>query len=362
MNKNVLYNLTLFITLVLAAGGIVMVYSASGMMSNDRYHNSMMFFIKQLIWISVGFLSFLFFRKFDYNKLKDNTTVILAATFLLLVLVLIFAPSINGARRWFRFGPFSFQPAELAKFTVVIFLAKYIHNWNKKMNDFKTGMFKPFLIMGPILLLVFLEKDFGIPTIIFVTIIILLFVGGAKLKHLFLIFLPIIPIAIVFILKYKYRLSRLTIFLNPWSDPDGAGYQIIQSLSAFGSGGLWGRGLGESKINNLFLPESHTDFIFPIIGEEIGFLGTILVVILFIILFYTGTQIAKYAKNTFGSILAFGITLTISLQAIVNMGVCLDLLPNKGLPLPFISFGGSSLLMTFTSIGILLNICRQIEK
>jgi len=362
VNKSLLYNLTFFSILMLMAMGVVMVYSASASLAAAKGHSPMMFFIKQIMWIVIGFISLLFFKQFDYNRLKEHIPVILILTFLALVAVLINAPDINGARRWFRLGTLSFQPSELAKLSIVIFLAGYIHDWNKKMKDFKIGLINPFVIICPILLLIFAEKDFGMPAIIFLTVMILLFIAGTKLKHLLLVLLPIVPFAVFFILKHKYRINRLAIFLNPWSDPDGKGYQVIQSLSAFGSGGLFGCGLGKSKINNLYLPESHTDFIFPVIGDEGGFIGTMIILIFFIVLFYIGVRISKNAKNVFGSVMAFGITLSIALQAIVNMGVSLSLLPNKGMPLPFISSGGSSMLVTLTSIGILLNICQQIEK
>ncbi len=362
MNKNTVYNLTFFITVILTAVGTVMVYSASGMMSDYKYHNSMQFFLKQLVWITIGLVSFLFFRKLDYNKIREHTPEIIAATFVMLALVLVFAPSINGARRWLRFGPFSLQPAELAKISAVIFLAHYIAAAGKKMQDFKAGLVKPFAIIGTIVVLIFAERDFGIPTIIFITSLILLYSGGAKIKHLAIVFAAILPLAVFYIVKHSYRMNRLTIFLHPWSDPGKGGYQIIQSLTAFGSGGLFGRGLGGSKIKNMFLPEAHTDFIFPILGEEQGFVGTMIILLLFVALFYLGIHIAKNAKNLFGSMLAFGITLMLALQAIVNMGVSVALLPNKGLPLPFISFGGSSLLMALTCMGILLNICGQMEK
>lgn len=362
MNKSATYNLILFSILMLTAVGVVMVYSASASMAAVKYHNPMRFFARQMIWLIPGFLSFMFFKKFDYNRLKNYIPAILIGTGLILIAVLINAPDINGARRWIRLGMLSFQPSELAKLSAIIFLAGYISDWHKKMKNIKTGLVNPFFIIGPILLLIFAEKDFGIPAIIFATTLILLYTGGTKLKHILYIILPIVPFAVYVILKNAYRVNRLLIFLNPWSDPNGNGYQIIQSLSAFGDGGLIGCGLGKSKINNLFLPESHTDFIFPIIGNETGYVGTMLILLFFVILFYSGLQISKNAKNVFGSILALGITLSISFQAMINMGVSVALLPNKGLPLPFISSGGSSLLVSLTCIGILLNICQQIEK
>ena len=207
-----------------------------------------------------------------------------------------------------------------------------------------------------------MESDLGVPFLIFVTTIIILFIGGARFLHISCTFIAVIPVIIYAIIKEPYRLKRFITFLNPWADPKGSGYQLIQSLMAMGSGGFWGVGLGKSTIKMLFLPEAHTDFIFPIIGEEFGLLGTSIVLLLFLSLFYYGTKIAINSKNLFGSITAFGITLTIVLQSVINMSVSVGLIPTKGLSLPFISFGGSSILIAMASMGILINIGKQLKE
>ncbi|MDD5686215.1 MAG: putative lipid II flippase FtsW [Elusimicrobia bacterium] len=360
MDKTKSYNMEIWVVMsILISIGIIMVYSASGIMADYKYGSSTMFFWKQLLWVCLGGISMLFFSYFDYNKLRSMVIPLLLFTFVLLVFVLIFGTTVGGAKRWLRFGPLGFQPSEVAKLTVIIFLAWYVDRRKSKMKNFKEGLLKPLLIVGVILILVFAERDIGVPLLIFSITIILLIIGGANLGHVFLMSIAGIPVIIYTVIKEPYRIRRITTFLNPWADPQGSGYQLVQSLLAMGSGGLRGIGLGESRVKMLFLPEPHTDFIFPIIGEELGLFGTIFVLFLFLILLYFGVKIALGAKDLFGSILAFGITIMVTFQSLINMSVSVGLLPTKGLPLPFISFGGSSILIMMTSIGILLNIGKQ---
>src|SRR3989339_1271617 len=271
MDRTKSFNSQIFMIMsILISIGLVMVYSSSAIMSNFKYGNSTLFLFKQLIWVLVGTVSFVIFSYYDYNKLRNYIVPILVATIFLLVLVLLFGKVVGGAKRWLRFGPLSFQPSELAKLTTILFLAWYIDRRKSKIKNFKEGLIKPFMIVGFILLLIFAEHDLGIPFLIFVTTIIILFIGGARFWHVSCAVLAIVPVVAFAIIKEPYRLKRFITFLNPWADPKGSGYQLIQSLIAMGSGGLWGVGLGKSTIKMLFLPEAHTDFIFPIIGEEFG--------------------------------------------------------------------------------------------
>jgi cell division protein FtsW len=351
----------LIIVLALVSIGLVMVLSASGGMADYRYGSPAKFYLTQLLSVVLGIFSLLFFSVFDYNKLKKFIVPLLILTVLLLISVLLFGTTVSGAKRWLRFGPVGFQPSEIAKITVIIFLAWYIDRRTSKIKNFKDGLFKPFFVVGSIIFLIFLERDFGVPLLIFLLTIILLFIGGANYLYIIFAATAAVPIIIYAVIKEPYRLKRITTFLNPWADPQGAGYQLVQSLIAMGSGGLKGVGLGESKVKMLFLPDPHTDFIFPIIGEEFGFIGTMVILSLFIALFIFGIKIAVNAKNLFGTLLAFGITVMITLQALINMSVSVGVIPTKGLPLPFISFGGSSVLVMLTSVGILLNIGKQLR-
>jgi len=352
----------LIIVLALVSIGIVMVLSASGGMADYRYGSSAKFFLKQVLWVVLGIFSLLFFSVFDYNKLKKFVVPLLIFTVLLLISVLLFGTTAGGAKRWLRFGPVGFQPSEIAKITVIIFLSWYIDRRTSRIKNFKDGFFKPFFIVGIIAFLIFLERDFGVPLLIFLTTIILLFIGGANNLYIIFAAAAAVPVVIYAVIKEPYRLKRITTFLDPWADPQGAGYQLVQSLIAMGSGGLYGVGLGESKVKMLFLPAPHTDFIFPIIGEEFGFIGTMVILSLFLALFVFGIKIAVNAKNLFGTLLAFGITIMITSHALINMSVSVGVIPTKGLTLPFISFGGSSVLVMLTSVGILLNIGKQLKN
>lgn len=348
--------------LLLVAIGIVMIYSASGVMADYQYGSASLFFRKQIIWVLLGGFSMLVFSYMNYEKLRGFVIPLLVLTAFLLISVLIFGTTVGGAKRWLRLGPLGFQPSEAAKLVVVVYLAWYIDRRKSRMKNFKDGIVKPFVVVGIIIGLIFLEKDIGTPLLIFLITTILLFIGGIRLLHVCLAFVTAVPFIVYAILKEPYRLKRIAAFINPWADPQGSGYQLIQSMIAMGSGGIFGKGLGSSNIKMLFLPSPHTDFIFPIIGEEGGLLFTMLVLGLFILLFYYGMQVALNAKDLFGSILAFGITIMITLQALLNMSVSVGLLPTKGLPLPFISFGGSSVFMMLTGIGILLNIGKQLKN
>ena len=285
-------------------------------------------------------------------------------TFLLLIIVTFpeFSKKVGGARRWLTLGGFSFQPSELAKFTLVLFIAKSLVKRADKLRNFAYGYLPNLIVLGFFFIPILFQPDFGTAMIICAVTLTMLFIAGLRKKFLFLSILAIVPFITLAIMTAEYRTKRILAFLKPWEDPSGIGFQVIQSFYAFGRGGFWGTGLGQSSQKLFRLPEAHTDFIFSVIGEELGFIGTTAIVILFSIFIWRGFITAYRAKDPFGTHLATGLTLLIGLQAFINLGVASGLLPTKGLTLPFISMGGSSMLITMLSVGVLLNISKQAKK
>jgi cell division protein FtsW len=349
------------VMVVLLSIGVVMVYSASAIMAADRFHDPYLFLKKQLFWALLGSLGLLAVLRVDSRRLERLQWPILIAAGVLLVLVLVppFAQPINGTRRWFRLGLVSFQPAELAKLALVIYLAAYLARRHDGLESFWRGLLPPLGIAGALALLVLAQPDLGSCLTLIIVTFGLLFLAGGRTRHLALLFALALPVLILVVRLAPYRLRRITTFVDPWADPRGGGFQIIQSWLALGSGGLIGRGIGESKQKLFYLPEAHTDFIFAVIGEELGFLGAIALLALFVVLIWRGLRVGVRAPDAFGAYLALGITVLIATQTLVNLGVVTGSLPTKGLPLPFISFGGSSLLMTMLSAGVLLNISQH---
>ena len=286
---------------------------------------------------------------------------LLGLAILLLVLVLIpgLGVSVNGSRRWLRLGPLSFQPAELAKLALVVYLATFLARKRDELHDFWRGIVPPLAVGGTLAGLVLLQPDLGNCLTLLVLTVGLLFLAGARTRWLAMLAVPALPLAVLAVWMAPYRMRRVFAFLDPWQDPRGSGFQIIQSWLALGGGGTFGRGIGESKQKLFYLPEAHTDFIFAIIGEELGFAGATLVVLLFAVLIWRGLRIGLHAADPFGAYLALGITVLVATQTLVNLGVVTGLLPTKGLPLPFLSFGGSALLMTMVATGVLLNISQD---
>lgn len=347
---------------ILVLIGIVMVFSSSAAYTE---HNDSFYFLKrQVLWCLLGTGLLLITKNLDYHKLHQYTYPIMIFTFLLLVVVMFpeFSKKVGGARRWLAFGGFSFQPSELAKFTLVLFIAKSLVKRADKLRSFAYGYLPNLIVLGFFFIPIFFQPDFGTVMVILAVTFTMLFVAGLRKKFLFLSILAIIPIVASAILFAEYRTRRIIAFLNPWEDPSGVGFQVIQSFYAFGRGGFWGVGLGESSQKLYRLPEAHTDFIFSVIGEELGFVGTTAIVLLFLIFIWRGFLTAYQAKDPFGTHLATGLTLLIGLQAFINLGVASGLLPTKGLTLPFISMGGSSMLVTMLSVGVILNISEQTAK
>ena len=349
---------------VLVLVGIVMVFSSSAVYALEKYNDSYYFLKRQAVWCLLGTGVLLVVKRMDYRKLQQHTYPIRLATFLLLLAVMFpqVSKEVGGARRWLTLGGFSFQPSELAKFTLVLFIAKSLVKRADKLRDFAYGYLPNLVVLGFFFIPILFQPDFGTAVIICMVTFTMLFVAGLRKKFLFLSVLALIPFIASAILSAEYRTRRIIAFLDPWQDPSNAGFQAIQSFYAFGRGGYWGTGLGASHQKLFYLPEAHTDFIFSVIGEELGFLGTTAIVLLFSILIWRGFVTACRAKDRFGTHLATGLTLLIGFQAFINLGVTVGLLPTKGLTLPFISMGGSSMLITMLSVGILLNISEQTIK
>lgn len=349
------------VTLALVLFGIFMVYSASSQLAARRYQNSFYFAQKQLAFAFFGFMAMMAFRFIPYQKLSKKIYWLLGICLASLILVLIpgIGSRMGGASRWFRLGGISFQPAEFSKLILVIFLALSMSRHQDWMKDFKKGVLFHMGVVGVFVCLVLLEPDMGMAITLLLITGIMLFVGGVRVKHLVLSLIPMIPLAYVLIWRVPYRRMRVLSYLDPWKDPLGSGFHLKHSFLAFGSGGMGGRGLGGSQQKLFYLPEPHTDFIFSIVGEELGILGVILIAALFMVLIIKCLRLVLRVKDLFGIYLVVGITVMIGLQAFINMLVVMGLLPTKGLTLPFISYGGTSLLLNMICIGILMNLTAQ---
>ena len=346
---------------VLVSIGVVMVYSASAIVAADRFRDPYFFLKKQLIWAALGFGCLWLSMVLNYRRLVHLAAPLLALSLLLLVMVLIppFGQEVNGTRRWFRWGFGSFQPAELAKLSLVCFLAWFFSRREGLLRSFWADLAPPLGVAGAMAGLVLLQPDLGSSLTFLLLVFGMLFLAGAPVRWLGLVAASALPLVALTVAMAPYRLQRIFAFLDPWADPRGRGFQIIQSYLALGSGGWLGRGLGESKQKLFYLPEPHTDFIFAIIGEELGLVGALLVVVLFAVLIWRGLRVGLRAPDAFGAYLALGLTLLLASQTIVNLGVVTGVLPTKGLPLPFISFGGSAILTTMVATGLLLNISQH---
>ena len=351
----------LIITIVLALVGLVMVFSASAVVAGNRFHDPGYFLKRQLAWLAFGFLLLHLASHIDYVWWKRLSIPLLGLTVLLLVMVLIpsLGVSAKGARRWLRLGSISVQPAEIAKLVAVMYLAAYLAKKEDRLTGFLSGLAPALLIIGVLGGLVLLEPDLGTVVVMGSVAIGLLFLGGARLSHLLSLGLCAVPVVLVLVLSSSYRRQRLMTFLAPWKDASDAGFQITQSFLAFGSGGLFGVGLGEGKQKLFFLPEAHTDFVLALVGEELGLVGTGVIILLFALFAIRGFQVAARARMPFGRYLGMGITLLIGVQALINACVVTGLVPTKGLTLPFVSYGGSSLVTCMFGVGILLNIFRD---
>ena len=351
-------------TLFLLSWGTVMIYSTGGVYADLQYNDGQYFLYKHLIHILVGLAVMGVALIVNYNKWQQYSIWFMLGMLVLLILVLIpeIGHEVKGGRRWLRMGSFSLQPAELLKVVLIIYVASYLERKQEVLASFFRGLTPNFIVTGIYLFLVLLQPDFGTVVLIATTVLLMLYVGGGRPVHIFTSLIGVGIIGGLLIASHTYRIRRMLAFLNPWDDPYDSGFQIIQSFIALGTGGWLGRGLGESLQKRLFLPDAHTDFIFAIIGEELGFLWVCVLIILFVVFIWRGYWIAWNAKDAFGKHLAFGATTILSLQIILNLFVVVGLLPTKGLPLPFISYGGTSLVVAMFLTGLLLNISASLHS
>ena len=353
----------LIVTFLLICIGTVMIYSASSIYSWEVYNDSFFFLKRHISFIFIGFMLALLVMSVDYRKFRRWARPLLGISFLLLVLVLIphIGREVSGARRWFRLRFISFQPSELATTALIIYIADFISRKTEQIRSFRRGFLPPIFTLGMMSILILAQPDLGTVMAMGIVVFIMLYVAGVRPAYLLSTLLASIPALYVLIFSVPYRRMRIMSFLNPWADPKGSGFQIIQSQVALGSGGIFGTGLGHSRQKLFYLPATHTDFIFSIIGEELGLLGTVGVIILFVIFIQQGLKIIRGASDKFGYFLSLGLVLMISLKAVINIGVSCGILPTKGLPLPFISYGGSSFVFDMIAVGILMNIARTGE-
>jgi cell division protein FtsW len=348
-----------FSVAVLTLAGLVMVLSASSVSAFAAYGSSFLFFKRQLLYVAIGAVCMLATSRLSYRVWERAWAPLLVVSVGLLVLVLL--PSVGmvagGAARWIQVGPFSLQPSELAKFAVVAAGASVLsRNLGRLESEPLRWMLPQFAIVGVVSLLVLVQPDLGTMTIIAGTAFLLMFVAGVRLRLLATTLVLWGAVGASLILGESYRRTRFFSFLHPWSDPQNTGYQIVQSLIALGSGHLFGVGLGASRQKWMYVPNAHTDFIFSILGEELGLIGEVVVLALFVMLVYAGIRIALRAPDAFGRLLAGGITAWFGLQAVVNLGAVTGVLPITGVPLPFVSFGGSSLIVSMAAVGVLMSV------
>jgi len=352
--------IVLLVTLILVSFGCVMVYSASAIVAdlNPKFKDSAYFLKKQIFWIFLSFPLLLFFTRLDYHKLKGLAGLSMIISLALLVLVLFLSPN-KGVKRWIKFGPIGFQPSELFKYCLILFMSSSLVKKKEKIKEFKHLIIPYFLILVLAFALIIKEPHLGSVFTIGISSFLLLFVAGAKIKHLLVLVLPVIIVSVIVVFVFGYGKVRVENYLKSIEEPLKGSYQTKQAVLSLGSGGLVGAGLGEGKQKLFFLPEPHTDFIFATIGEEGGFVILFAILILFLVFGLRGWAIANQAPDLFGFFLAFGITTVIIVGIFTNLGVVLGLLPTTGIPLPFLSYGGSSLMVTLSGVGILLNISRQ---
>ncbi len=363
MAKRVSVDKTLFVvTLLLVFFGLVMVFSASAVMANERFGSAYTFLFRQFAWAAAGMVFMWGAMNVDYHRYKHPAVVfsLLALTTLLLVAV-FFLDRSHNTHRWIRVGAFSFQPSELAKPAIILFLAYFLENRTKSMEDWRNTLVPAMLPPLVLAVLIVRQPDLGTTIVCLGIAAIVLFVAGLRLRYFgYALAASILPLYFL-VFRVKWRYDRILAFLDPYADPQGRGFHMIQSLIAVGTGGVSGMGLMEGKQKLFYLPEPHTDFIFAVVAEELGLIGAMLVVTLFGIFLYRGMRTAVANDDLFAKFLATGITAMIAVQAFFNISVVLGLMPTKGIPLPLISYGGSSLFVTLACVGVLLNITQQTE-
>lgn len=347
-------------TLLLVCASVVMVYSASAMIAMERYHQPTMFLFKQATWALLGLALMPIVMRIDYRQYRQPIVIWTALGVIGFALVaVLFGPRINGARRWFGIAGIGVQPSELAKLPVIVFVAAVLERRMDRIDDLKYSLLPIALVGGGIVGLILLEPDLGTALSIILICGVMVFAAGINYRYIFGLLLVSLPAAYVVLMSADYRRRRIAVFLDPWQDPLGDGFQVIQSLIAVGTGGVFGRGLMAGVQKLFYLPYPETDFIYAVIGEELGLVGCSVILACFCVIAWRGLRTAVRAPDRFGSFLALGLTAMVTIQAFFNISVVLGLLPTKGIPLPFVSFGGSSLLICMVGMGILLNISQQ---
>jgi len=347
-------------TLLLICVSVVMVYSASAVLALERFGQPYLFLTKQALWSVLGLAVLVVAMRVDYRTYKNEAFIwcLLGAVTLMLVGVLFSAP-VNGTRRWFGVGGLGIQPSELAKIACVFFTALMLERRMHRIDELQYSLLPIGLIVGLIVALILLQPDFGTSVSLALVVAVMIFAAGLHYKYFVGLALVSIPAAYIVLMSASYRRRRLLAFWDPWADPLGDGFQIIQSLVAVGTGGVFGRGLMAGVQKLFYLPEPHTDFIYAVISEELGLVGATAILICFCVIAWRGLRIAARAEDTFGSFVALGLTTMIAAQAFINISVVLGLMPTKGIPLPLVSFGGSSLLINLLGMGVLLNISQH---
>lgn len=362
--KNHIDRITLFVVLILMVSSTVVVYSASSTWAMQKMQDSSGLVNKHIAKILAGLVVMFFAINMDYKKYKPLTKWVLIGSVGLLFAVRVLGGEVKGAARWLSIGGFSLQPSEIAKFALLFHLAYLLSNKREKLADFKKGFMPLMFWIGLVVLFVMVQPNFSTGSMIFALGMILVFIGGAQIKHVLLSLSALIPALLIYMVSAEYRMKRILSFVGFGGDESvttTANYQLLQGIIGFGNGGIFGVGMGQSKQRDLFLPESYGDFIFAIVGEEYGLIGTIIFMGLFLTILLRGLKIAKYAPDDFGKYLAIGITSTIVLYAVANALVTLGLMPTTGVPMPFVSYGGTAIIFSSFAIGVLLNISSQTD-
>lgn len=361
MSKSMRFDtILLMVTLLLVGVGMVMVYSASSVVGETRFESSSFFLKRHLFRAMISMAIMLLVLRVDYHVFGTLSRWMLVGSIFLLIHLAVQKVRFGGVWRWEYLGPISFQPSDVARLALVLYMADWLAHEGDKIRDFWQGLLRHLALMACILGLIVVEPDLGTAVLIGMILLVLLFVGRMRLSHMLFVGVASSPILYLLISRVPFRLARFREFLHLSSEPEGVGYQVNQSLLSLGTGGVFGVGLGAGRQKYLYLPEPHTDFVFSVIGEELGFVGAFLILILFLVFAWRGVQIARKATDVEGFFMAVGLTLMIVLYAFFNVAVAVDLVPTTGLPLPFISYGGSSLLLSLVGTGILLNISSYV--
>jgi cell division protein FtsW len=352
---------TLFVaTLLLVCLSVVMVYSASAVVAMERYQQPYLFLTKQLLWVTLGLAFLWLVMRVDYRLYREPVFIWTCLGIVAVCLVAVmFSPPVNNARRWFSIGGLGIQPSELAKLAAIFFIADMLERRRQRINELGYGLLPIAIVVGGLVGLILIEPDFGTAMTLALIAAVMVFAAGLSYTYVFGTFLLGIPVIAAVAMSADYRRRRLLSFLNPWEDPLGDGFQVIQSLIAVGTGGVKGKGLMNGVQKLFYLPEPHTDFIFSVISEELGLIGATLVVVCFCVITWRGLRVALRAPDSFGAYLALGLTTMVAAQAFMNMSVVLGLMPTKGIPLPLVSSGGSSLLINLVGMGVLLNVSQH---